>query len=70
MAGIGALFDLRVAGPGGASGQIMTSSNTGASYDVLPDGQRFVMVWRPDSPLREIVLVQNFFEELKRLVPN
>ena len=43
-------------------------------YDVSADGQRFLMVKetsdadeRPPSP--RIILVQNWFEELKRLVP-
>ena len=44
------------------------------SYDVAPDGKRFVMLKDVDtsgsrtSPPR-IVVVQNWFEELKRLVP-
>ena len=43
--------------------------NGGIGYDVLPDG-RFVMVRRPDqSTTREIVVVRNWFEELKRLAP-
>jgi len=42
-------------------------------YDVSPDGQRFLMV-RPaeqaaSSSLAQIVVVQDWFEELKRLVP-
>jgi serine/threonine-protein kinase len=40
-------------------------------YDVSLDGERFLMV-RPtgnDTQL-ELIVVQNFFEELKRLVPN
>lgn len=37
--------------------------------DVLPDG-RFVMIRRLDqSGTREIVLIQTFVEELKRLAP-
>jgi hypothetical protein len=43
-------------------------------YDVSPDGQRFVMIKessatdeRPPSP--RIILVQNWFEKVKRLVP-
>ena len=46
----------------------------GRMYDVSADGQRFLMIKetsgadeRPPSP--RIVLVQNWFEELKRLVP-
>jgi hypothetical protein len=43
--------------------------NLGAGYDILPDG-RFVMVKVADpTDTREIVLVQHWFEELKRLVP-
>jgi hypothetical protein len=41
-------------------------------YDVTPDGQRFLMVREvPQQPGRvsQIVLVQNWLEELKRLVP-
>jgi hypothetical protein len=39
-------------------------------YDVSPDG-RLLMVKRDSSPLlTEINLVLNWFEELKRLVPN
>jgi serine/threonine-protein kinase len=40
-------------------------------YDVAPDGQRFVMLDRVESepPPRELILVQNWSEELKRLVP-
>ena len=45
--------------------------NRGRTYDVSPDGQRFVMV-RPDSAVREnqMVVVLNFFEELRERVPN
>jgi len=40
------------------------------SYDVTPDGQRFVMVQNVDVPaLTAIIVVTNWFEELKRLVP-
>jgi serine/threonine-protein kinase len=42
------------------------------SYDLSLDGQRFLMVkleQRKPSPVTEMVLVQNWFEELKRLVP-
>jgi hypothetical protein len=41
-------------------------------YDVTPDGQRFLMVREvPQQPVRvsEIVLVQNWQEELKQRVP-
>jgi eukaryotic-like serine/threonine-protein kinase len=41
-------------------------------YDVTPDGQRFLMVQEvPQTPARvsQIVLVQNWFEELRQRVP-
>ena len=41
-------------------------------YDLSLDGQRFLMVKREQrkpAPVTEMVLVQNWFEELKRLVP-
>lgn len=43
----------------------------GLSYDVSPDGQRF-LVLKPqfdDSQVRELHVVTNWFEELKRLAP-
>jgi hypothetical protein len=41
-------------------------------YDVTPDGRRFLMVQpkeRPPVDAAEMILVQNWLEELKRLVP-
>jgi dipeptidyl aminopeptidase/acylaminoacyl peptidase len=41
-------------------------------YDVTPDGQRFLMVQakeRPAVSAADMILVQNWLEELKRLVP-
>ena len=41
-------------------------------YDVTPDGERFLMikpVQRPPSPVRQMVMVLNWFEELKAKVP-
>ena len=60
------LFDLRTIGPEGDAWQYLAGNNGGAGYDVLPDG-RFVMV-RSAAPadIREIVVVQNWFETLKR----
>ncbi len=42
-----------------------------ASYDITPDGQRFVMVDGRGSapPPTQLNLVSNWFEELKRLAP-
>ena len=39
------------------------------SYDVAPDGQRFVMLQLPDPAASQINVILNWFEELKRLVP-
>ncbi len=39
-------------------------------YDVTPDGQHFLIVQekdRPPTPVTQLVMVQNWFEELKRL---
>lgn len=44
----------------------------GRTYDVSPDGQRFLMIKdavAQDQVQANIVVVQNWFEELKRLVP-
>jgi serine/threonine-protein kinase len=41
-------------------------------YDLSQDGQRFLMVkleQRKPTPVTEMILVQNWFEELKRLAP-
>ena len=41
-------------------------------WDLSLDGQRFLMVKQGDrkpQPVTELILVQNWFEELKRLVP-
>jgi len=42
------------------------------SYDVTPDGQRFVIVQeatRPPAHVSQLILVENWFEELKARVP-
>jgi len=43
----------------------------GRSYDISPDGQRFVVLEpeHDDSAVQQIHVVLNWFEELKRLVP-
>jgi Tol biopolymer transport system component len=44
-------------------------SSSGA-YDVSPDGERFLMVLENEAPeTMEVVVVLNWDEELKRLVP-
>jgi hypothetical protein len=45
------------------------SGNFGPGYDVTPDGQRFVMIKKSEKPEVELVIVLNWFEELKRLAP-
>ena len=43
--------------------------NFGQGYDVSLDGRQFLMVKKSDDPGVQLILVQNWFEELKRLVP-
>ena len=45
---------------------------SGLSYDVAPDGQRFLVLQSQydDSQIRELQVVTNWFEELKQLVPS
>jgi len=40
-----------------------------ANYDVTPDGQQFIMINTDVEEARQINVVLNWFEELKRLVP-
>jgi serine/threonine-protein kinase len=59
------LLDARYYTAGGASG--------GRTYDVSPDGQRFLMIKAPGSDVGAVppalIVVQHWDEELKRLVP-
>ncbi len=64
-----ALFDLDSSVANGAIGTLYAGDNQGPAYDVSPDGQRFLMIRLNDPPIREIVVVQHWFEELKRLIP-
>ena len=44
----------------------------GRNYDVSPDGERFLMIKEgtaTESETQQIIVVQNWFEELRRLVP-
>ena len=54
-------------------GPYLSEFPTGGQYDLAPDGQRFLMVKEGaatgDATPAEIVLVQNWFDELERLVP-
>jgi serine/threonine-protein kinase len=57
-------------------GEFLREAPPVRQYDVAADGQRFLMLRRPvatstggEAVAPKIVLVENFFEELKRLVP-
>jgi serine/threonine protein kinase/Tol biopolymer transport system component len=41
----------------------------GRDYDIMPDGQRFVMLKEMNPPPQRIAVILNWFEELKRLAP-
>ncbi|MBL7188467.1 MAG: hypothetical protein ISS70_19245 [Phycisphaerae bacterium] len=47
------------------------SNVSGLSYDVAPDGQRFLVLQpeHDDSEARELHVVLNWFDELQRLAP-
>ena len=58
---------------GGWTVQIpLLPGSAGRTYDVSPDGQRFLMIADVKSDERDsglkVILVDNWFEELKRLV--
>ncbi len=38
-------------------------------FDIDPDGERFIVIDAPDHTKAKVVVVENWFEELKRLVP-
>jgi len=45
-------------------------SNNARSYDLSPDGRKFVMIQpEQDSATPQIHIVQNWFDEMKRVVP-
>jgi hypothetical protein len=53
-------------------GGVEAPNNPGRTYDISPDGQRFLMIKQPEqatSAAQQINVVLNWFEELKRLVP-
>ncbi len=49
------------------------SANLGRTYDISPDGKRFLMIKeggpRDETEPTQLILVLNWFDELKRLVP-
>ena len=61
----------------GAPGKVLAGAYVaplnGRTYDVSPDGRRFLMIKEVDqgqtSSTQQIVVVQNWFEELRRRVP-
>ena len=53
------------------SGDVIAAASTSGWFDVAPDGERLLMARRLAGGREpELILVQNFFEDLKRLVPN
>ena len=62
-------LDMRVPTPAGIIEQYAASNNWGPRYDVFPDGRLVMLRGADPQGAREIVLVQNFFEEVKRLAP-
>jgi hypothetical protein len=52
---------------------LMNAVFAGRTYDVSPDGQRFLMIKEGTSTdqasASQVIVVQNWLEELKRLVP-
>ena len=44
-------------------------SNRRRNYDIAPDGQRFLMIKEGGDNTEQFIVVQNWFEEIKRLVP-
>ncbi|HVT48419.1 MAG TPA: protein kinase [Vicinamibacterales bacterium] len=57
------LFALRSADANGTIEQYAPSTNAGAEYDVMPDGQHFVMLRHAEPPL-EIVVVPHWLDGL------
>lgn len=50
-------------------GSYLTAGD-GNSYDVTPDGERFLMLRRPaGTEPRQVIVVTSWFRELERLVP-
>jgi hypothetical protein len=39
------------------------------AYDVSPDGERFLMIRAGAPDVHQLIVVENFAEEVKRLVP-
>jgi len=77
----GAMMDVPVAaGPGFSPGRPLRlfegtgytgagAQGSGRTYDVSPDGRRFLMVHSGELNTSPLVVVLNWFEELERLAP-
>jgi len=63
------LFAMVTPQPNGTTIAYEFPGNSTTNYDVFPDGQHFVMSRGIQEPRRELVIVQNFFEEARRLAP-
>ena len=52
-------------------GSFEPSHESALSFDLSPDGRRFLMRQRPEGDMvaRELVLVLDWFSELEQLVP-
>ena len=50
-------------------GSYNMGGNLGHGYDVSLDGKRFLMIKKSEDPEMQLIHVQNWFEELKRLAP-
>lgn len=54
--------------------RLPSSASVGRNYDVSPDGRRFLITKTSreltDASTRQLIVVQNWTEELKRLVPS
>ena len=46
-----------------------TTSGAVVNYDISSDGQRFLMIKEEDATTAQINVIQNWFSELKRLLP-
>ena len=52
------------------SDYVQTGAWRARMYDVTPDGKRFIMLKpEPDATRTDVVVVQNWLEELKQRVP-
>ena len=64
------VFDLNATSPGGVLETYRRSNNFGARFDIARDGRFLVARGADPENLREIVVVQNWFEELERMAPH